>query len=65
MDVLKHACRCVIHQSYFFTSRDPEYTYDIGYSCSMEPTYQMSGESNAIEGYIIFEGPESPTPDKT
>ncbi len=49
----------------FFSSRDPEYTYDIGYSCSMEPTYQMSGESNAIEGYIIFEGPESPTPDKT
>jgi hypothetical protein len=31
----------------------------------MEPTDQMSGESNAIEGYIIFEGPESPTPDKT
>jgi hypothetical protein len=31
----------------------------------MELTYQMPGESNAIEGDIIFEVPVSLTPDKT
>jgi hypothetical protein len=31
----------------------------------MELTYLMLGESNAIDGYIIFEVPESLTPDKT
>ena len=49
----------------FFTSHGPEYTNDIGYSYSMEPTYQMAGESNVIEEYIISEVPESLTPDKT
>lgn len=49
----------------FFTSHGSEYTKDIGYSHSMELIYQMPGESNAIEGDIIFEVPVSLTPDKT
>jgi hypothetical protein len=42
-----------------------EYVEDFGYSHGNELAYLTPGESNAIDGYIIFEVPSSLTPDKT
>ena len=41
-----------------------EYVEDFGYSHGTELAYLTPGESNAIDGYIIFEVPSSLTPDK-
>jgi hypothetical protein len=38
---------------------------DFGYSHGMEQMFLTPGESNALDGYIIYEVPASLTPDKT
>lgn len=38
---------------------------DYGYSHGQKLGYITPGESNAVEGYIIYEVPESLTPEKT
>jgi hypothetical protein len=42
-----------------------EYVEDFGYSHGMEQAYLTPGESNAIDGYIIYEVPASLIPEKT
>lgn len=42
-----------------------EYVEDFGYSHGMELAYLTPGESNAIDGYVVFEVPAALTPDKT
>jgi len=42
-----------------------EYVEDFGYSHGTELGYLTPGESNAIDGYVIFEVPSSLTSDKT
>ena len=42
-----------------------EYVEDFGYSHGMEQMYLSPGESNGIDGYIIYEVPVSFIPDKT
>jgi len=41
-----------------------EYVEDFGYSHGTELAYLTPGESNAIDGYIIFKVPSALTPDK-
>lgn len=42
-----------------------EYVEDYGYSHGQKLGYINPGESNAVEGYIIYEVPSSMTPDKS
>jgi len=42
-----------------------EYVEDFGYSHGQRLGYLTPGESNAVEGYIIYEVPASLTPEKT
>lgn len=41
-----------------------EYVEDFGYSHGMKLDFVNPGESNAVDGYIIFEVPEELTPEK-
>jgi hypothetical protein len=50
---------------FFHNLDESEYVEDFGYSHGMEQAYLLPGESNAIDGYIIYEVPASLSPDKT
>jgi hypothetical protein len=50
---------------FFYKLYGSEYVVDFGYSHGTELACLMTGESNAIDGHLIFEVPSSLTPDKT
>jgi hypothetical protein len=50
---------------YFQKLNDDEYAEDFGFSHGTELAYLYPGESNAVDGYIIYEVPQSLTPEKT
>jgi len=50
---------------YFRKIHSSELVEDYGYSHGQKLGYVIPGESNAVEGYIIYEVPISMTPDKT
>jgi hypothetical protein len=50
---------------YFHTHNGDEYVQDFGFSHGDELGYIYPGKSNAVDGYIIYEVPQSLTPDKT
>ena len=50
---------------YFRKVHSSELVEDYGYSHGQKLGYVIPGESNAVEGYIIYEVPASMTPDKT
>jgi hypothetical protein len=50
---------------YFHTLNGDEYVEDFGFSHGTELGYLYPGTSNAVDGYIIFEVPQSLTPEKT
>jgi hypothetical protein len=50
---------------YFRKVYSSEQVEDYGYSHGQKLAYVLPGESNAVEGYIIYEVPASMTPEKT
>jgi hypothetical protein len=50
---------------YFPKLNGDEYAEDFGFSHGTELAYLYPGESNAVDGYIIYEVPQSLTPEKT
>jgi hypothetical protein len=50
---------------YFRKVYSSELVEDYGYSHGQKLGYVIPGESNAVEGYIIYEVPASMTPEKT
>jgi hypothetical protein len=50
---------------YFHKLSGVEYVEDFGFSHATELGYIYPGLSNAVDGYIIYEVPQSLTPDKT
>jgi hypothetical protein len=50
---------------YYHKLNGDEYVEDFGYSHGTELGYIYPGRSNAVDGYIIYEVPQSLTPDKT
>lgn len=50
---------------YFHTMNGDEYVEDFGFSHGAELGYIYPGKSNAVDGYIIYEVPQSLTPEKT
>jgi len=55
----------VLEVQYFHTLNGDEYVQDFGFSHATELGYIYPGKSNAVDGYIIYEVPQSLTPDKT
>jgi zinc-ribbon domain len=50
---------------YFHKLNGDEYVEDFGFSHGTELAYLYPGMSNAVDGYIIYEVPQSLTPEKT
>jgi hypothetical protein len=50
---------------YFYTLNGDDYVEDFGFSNGMELGYIYPGKSNAVDGYIVYNVPQSLTPEKT